>query len=312
MHTNDLFRQSSLSGVLPSGNGLTADELRRIAINGTPTQRAEFIRTITIPYPQFADGLNVLEEAFNRAHTIDPGGVRIVGPSGMGKSFICRHFLQKHPTIITDDEVTIPVLYLQLEASLSALDLVRRLLFALGFPFRSDKNRVDLTDLVAEGMSLRKVQFILIDEAQEFAEGRGEARPIVIGNTMKRLYDKTGKPHGYLGTQLLERFFTICDQLAGRITTHHQLVPLAYDKTFFCVLNDFDHAIPMPRKAGLSEQYSEAIYQSTNGNLRALRRLLSAAVMVAATEEAHALKKEHFANAHRQVFGTGHNPFSKK
>lgn len=312
MDTRDLFHQSALSGVSRDTTVLTADERRRLAINGTPIQRAEFIKTITIAYPQFVDGLNVLEDAFNRSRSVDPGGVRIVGPSGMGKSFICQHFLQKHPTIVTDDEVTIPVLYLQVEASLSALDLVRRMLFALGFPFRSHKNRVDLTDLVAEGIGLRRVEFILFDEAQEMTEGRGEARPIVIGNTMKRIYDKTGKPQGYLGTLLLERFFEICDQLAGRITTQHRLTPLAYDDTFIGILNDFDHALPMQRKAGLSEQYSEAIYQCTNGNLRALRRLLSAAVMVAASDEASALTKIHFASAYRQVFGTRHNPFSKR
>jgi hypothetical protein len=303
---------NSSHGRVTDAKMLTPNERRKIALNGTPLQRAEFIKTITIPYPQFMDGLNLLEDAFNRSHSIDPGGVRIIGASGLGKSFICQHFLQSHPTSITDDQVTIPVLYLQLEASLSALDLVRRMLIALGFPFRTNKNRVDLTDLLAEGMEHRHVAFVLIDEAQEFAEGRGESRASVIGNTLKRIYDKTGRPHGYMGTELLERFFAINGQLAGRIAACHKLAPLAYDDIYFGVLKAFDEALPMQEVSDLCAVFAEPIYQSTNGNLRALRRLLSASVICASHDEAKQLTWRHFAVAYQQVFGTGLNPFAKK
>jgi len=293
-------------------HSITPAELREQALKGTPQERAEFVRTITVPHPQFAEGLNILEETLSRSSIPDPGGVRIVGASGLGKSFICRHFLQKHPTIIGDDSVSIPILFIQLEASLSGLDLVRRLLVALGFPFSQGKNRVDLSDLVSEGMRTRNVQFLLIDEAQEFAEGRGESRASVIGNTLKRIYDNTDIPQGFLGTPLLDRFFHICDQLASRISAEHRLVPFEFDATFYGVLDAFDEALPLERRSFLSERYAHPIYQCTKGNMRALRRLLSAAVLAASIENASALRKTDLIAAFRQVFGTGSHPFVKR
>jgi len=296
----------------PENINTDPEQLRRKATLGTPSERSAFVKTITIQFPQFTHGIRLLEDSLNRSGSLDPGGVKILGASGLGKSFICSHFLRGHPTVINNDQVTIPILYLQLEASIPATELIKRLLKCIGFPFRTDFNLSGLTDLLVEGIQKRGTKLLLFDEAQEFAEGRGNSRAGLIGNTLKRIHDRTNVAQAFLGTELLERFFTIADQLSGRITAEHHLHPLLFDDTFRSVLHAFDTALPMPEKSDLAGALASPIHISTEGNMRLLRRLLSFAVEFAASENAKHLSQEHFSKAFYQVFGTRQNPFSNK
>lgn len=302
---------------MPSEAGSTAAtmaaaERREAALRGSAEDRYNYVEEIVVPIPQFSQAMDMLQTLFNATGLLDdPGGAIIYGDSGTGKSVICKKFASKHPTEQTPRGPTLPVLLLEMEQKVTAYSFLAGLLRKLGYPFSSGKNSYELADILAEGLRQRGVKLLLIDEAQESGEGRGEERPKEIANSLKRILDKSRVAQAFVGTHKgLRRFFTLGDQLATRVTVEHTLQPLQFDAQFIGILRSFDQALPTPAPSGLdAPEIAKGIHSASLGNFRRLRKLLAFAVLISAQQGGQSISREHLREAGYRAFGTGPNPF---
>lgn len=302
---------------MPSEPALTAvtaasSDRRDAALHGSAEDRYNYVEGIVVPIPQYSQAMEILQALFDATGSLDdPGGARIYGDSGTGKSVICKSFSGKYPPEQTPRGVILPVLLLEMEQKVTAYSFLAGLLRKLGYPFSSGKNSYALADILAEGLRQRGVKLLLMDEAQESGEGRGEGRPKEIANTLKRVLDKSHVAQAFIGTEKgLKRFFMLGDQLATRVTNEHTLQPLQFDAQFIGILRSFDRALPTLAPSGLdTPEVAKGIHAASHGNFRRLRKLLAFAVLVSTQQGSQSISREHLRDACYRAFGTGPNPF---
>lgn len=287
-----------------------AKSRRLEAMEGSPEDKCNFIANIVIPDRQHREGLEILTNLITATGLLDdPGGARIFGESGSGKSVLRKTIQKRYPK--SKDGKLIPVLSIEMEQKTTAHAFLVGLVRKLGYPFVGRKTAFELIDILAEALLSYQVKLILFDESQESGEGRGTERPKEIGNVMKRLYDKSHIAQAYLGIPKgLGRYFELGDQLSTRITIEHTMKDFDFGSEFLGVLKSYDDAFPLAERSGLSEvSLAQKVHRATQGNWRRLSKLLSMAVLIAATENSPAVEISHFVRAHVRVFGTGANPF---
>jgi len=287
------------------------ESLRKNILMQSPKKRKDFVKSvITIPTPQFTAGIDLIRSYYDMSGQPDCGGVRVYGESGSGKSYLATYFLGLHPQISNEFEVTLPILYIKLSDSMAIRPFLRRILAELGYRFSVTSDVEELTNIVISALLTLSVKLIIFDEAQEFGEGRGDARPSRIGNKLKIIHDATNIPQIYFGVQpKLERFFNLAEQLGERITAIHNLRPMNNDADFLGLLKAYDKSLPMEEPAYLAERFGNQIYVATNGNFRRVRRLLAHAVLLASMNSDKSINQKHLFDSCEYNFGKENNPF---
>lgn len=299
-------------GTVPQESAQTSTDLRNAALRGSPEDRANFVQRVTVPIPQYRQGLDILQSLLDDTGNLDdPGGAWIFGNSGEGKSVICRDLVARNQSEEFARELMMPVLLTRMEQKTTAHALLVRLLNTLGYPFTSAKNAFVLAEILANALRQRGVKLVLFDEAQEAGEGMGTGRPREIANVLKIVKDGSGVAFAFVGVERgLRRFAELGDQLTTRITVEHTLRPLNYDATFIGILRSFDQGLPTLTLSGLDNpSIAKPIHTASKGNFRRLRKLLSYSVLTSARQDAQSISREHLHQAYYRVFGTGPNPF---
>lgn len=303
-------------------NVLSSKELRLIAMSGTPSDRAEFTRTVTITVDGYRRSMKVMEQLLQRAErTKCPGGLILTGDGGEGKTFILQKFLQAHPIEEKTEYIKCPALMLPLSWRPSVSDILLMILISLGYPpsmIRTQTNS-EFQKLVIRALINCEVRMLIFDEAQHLwlsASGKS-SRPIErmgkeVGEFLKSLYDQSGVAYVFSGTNGLKEYFRMDAQANTRWSGSVQLYPFEDDERFREALMVLDEALPMECSSSLfTENLAPKIFLATRGNFRLLKNLLSEAVFVAATQGEKYVSEAHLAQSCFQLFGDEKTPFGE-
>lgn len=293
-------------------------ERRAAALAGTPEERAEFTRTVSINVDGYRVASQFVENLVNRSRRTDrPGGLWLLGEGGVGKSFVLESIYERHQPWETLEARCCPVLTLSFDARPAESDILLSLLLQLGqHPGSlSYQKNADLRDILLDAFPACGVLAILFDESHHLWLST-QAKRVVdriggrLGDFLKRLYDTSGLAFIFAGTPGLERLYETDSQAKTRWPGMLKLELFGNDAKFRGLLATLDEALPMPELSGLSEEpLATQLHESTRGNFRLLKNLLADAVLLAASEGAPKLTAIHLAQAHFQTFCTEITPF---
>lgn len=299
---------------------LTPQERRTAAMQGSPSDRCEFVRKVSIGVDHYRTGSRFMEGLLTRAtRSKSPGGLWILGNGGEGKSFMLEAFALRHPPVETTTRRRCEVIYIALNGRPSQSDIMLTIMLALGNAPETLKSQsnAELENIVVEAMSHCGVLLLLFDESQHLwmsTSGKTK-RPSdraggTLGDFLKRLYDKSGVAYVFAGTHGLKALIEADNQANTRWAGILILEPFENDEKFAALLDALDQALPMDERSNLSDCELRAhIHRATQGNFRRLKNLLAEAVFLAATASDKSVDRRHLAGAFFNLFCNEATPF---
>lgn len=316
--TFELFDDARSAPADAGANAGKAEGVRQRVLAGTPAERSEYARTVSISVPGYQKGVEFVEHLVERAkRTQCPGGLWIIGEGGVGKSFIIDTIYKRHPPVETPLARHCPVLQLDFQSRPAESDILVSLLLQLGqdpTTLHYQRN-ADLEQILLDALPVCQTLAILFDEASHLWLNV-QAKRIVdrlggrLGDFLKRFYDKSGLAFIFAGTSGLQHIIDGDKQASTRWSGVLQLSPFSYDERFIGLLAALDEAMPMREQAGLAmETMAPRVFEATKGNFRLLKNLLAEAVYLASVEDAPRITRAHLARAYFLKFCSDTSPF---
>lgn len=293
-------------------------EKKAAALSGTPADRSEFTRTISISVDSYRQTNQFIDNLIERSkRTKRPGGLWILGDGGVGKSFILDAVYDRYEPTETQTHRYCPVLSLSFASRPAESDILLSLLIQLGQDPTTIRyqNNADLQAIVLDGLVQCGSLAFLFDEAHHLfinvhAKRNMDRLGGRNGDFIKRLYDESGMACIFAGTMGLAEFIASDTQAKTRWSGTIRLQHFANDAKFRGLLQAIDSALPMPALSGLAtEEFAGKLYVASQGNFRLLKSLLAEAVFIASSEGSQNLTLAHLARAHFLCFCTEETPF---
>lgn len=322
MGHRDFDTQSLFGKGVPSfPEKLSPEQQREQALAGTPEERAEFTRNVAVHVEHYRLGLQTCASLIKRAgRTNKPGGLWVYGDGGSGKSFLLNSVAEAHPPYETETGPIFPVLMVTLPGRVAESTLMAMLLMQMGCDIRfiANQSNDDLETTLVTALKASGVRAIIFDEAHHLwgvnssskkaASGLGG----VVGNTLKRIYDRSGVAFIFSGIRQLKLIVDVDPQLSTRWAGNRLLTPFGNDVSFRGILAALDKAIPMPEPADLAaNKLASKIHVACQGHFRTLKDLLAEAVYLASVENAPSLTREHFRRSYIDIYCSETTPFDK-
>lgn len=283
---------------------------------------ASSIEPIIVNHTRFADGIKALDRIYQLAYELKmPQGIRIVGPTGSGKTSLVDYFSNtlKMTTLFKKG---LGIINIRLDASPTRHQLVRNLLLAYSYPFATTSVKaIDIkTQVLCDIIKQKGTRILAIDESHHLAFSKSrrysKSSQNDVADCLHYLMDQTKVGLFLMGTKELDDLEDLDAHLASRVSTRIELAdyvtltPEWYGllKAFVNQSKQFDLSIT------LTENYGALIHAATGGNLRNLKRLLTEVVLIGVDTQLSAITQSTFHLAHERIYGEGNdraNPFSK-
>ncbi len=277
---------------------------------------------IMVRHPVVSKGLDAMDRAFQLANALEmPQGIRIIGPTGSGKTSLLRLFGQTLPKSTLFDP-SCGVLNIRLMANCTRHQIVRALLKRIDYPFLNVSSKaVDLkTRVLIDAVQAKGVRVLAIDEAHHLSSAR-RARNMDCssGNEatdwIREFNDETQLALILCGTNELDHLETIDPHLASRLSARIELRDFALDPDWYGLLKAYaKQCTVFALDQLLTDDLPIRLHKATSGNLRNLKRLLTEIVLIAVEEaiEGYALDRALLQRAYDRVRGDDDktaNPF---
>lgn len=236
----------------------------------------------------------------------------VVGPSATGKS---RLFSTYENSLHAQRDGDIwPVVRFSVPAAVRNVnEFLAAILRALGTePFEKKHQKGDMEERILDKLDRKKVELILLEEANHFVDKKSGNLGYWSGDTIKTLLlDKAKVPVVLSGIEASEKLFHQNSQL---ITRRDGLLRLfAHDwndegqrERFQCAIELFEKACRFPKRVGLNEgTIAERIYRATNGVMGNLCRLFEKALKLGIEQGVDVIDQELLAVAHAKLADGG-------
>jgi len=268
------------------------------------------IDQIYVHHDRFSSGLEALDRLFQIApHVRVPHGARLIGPTGSGKSALIRNFRDRLPssTLFAPGHGAILV---RSGARPTAGHLLSALLRAYNYPFGAVSARTlyikrdNLFDLI----KLKGTRVIFVDEADRLLmqvrrrAGTGEHPEAT--QLLRDIMDECNAAVVLAGTEALDQLASVDSHLADRVTVRHELQHFEANAQWLGVLRGFVKQSES-FDIGIIVELAEAkrLHAATGGSLRALKRVVTEAALIAANQKKSSLDAESLALAFVAVEG---------
>lgn len=211
------------------------------------------------------------------------GGV-IRGDAGVGKSTLCRYFLDTLPAHDLAERGS-GVLYLRLRRGRSLAAVVQRILGLLDYPlFKVSNANLDARrSLSIDALQRHKIRLLLVDEAHQMI-GHGTAKRddgSSISEYFREIMDEAQIAVCLVGGASLSELGRVDPYLESRCVVNEALKDFALDGPWLSLVQSL-----MPGNGTLnfkqlqsSREIREAIHKTAHGNLRRLKQYLTELVM---------------------------------
>ena len=280
---NNAFALASLNG--PSKSEV--DDVMRLCIETVPAERA----------------MKAIDCMIDRAKTTGlPGGLRLSGEGGTGKTFILHRILKKYRAVDNGFQLHCPIVYIRLGKSPTSASVISAILNAIGdtMPHRvSDSGTPE--ERLAKALKHCGVLVILIDEAQNIFPASGHRRNRErlggsVAETVKLVCDLSGVAIVWSGLPSIEEVFREDTQLGTRWPGSITLPQFDDSSEWKGVLDGLSQAVDGELGYRFDfDLYStwsaERLHKVTGGNFRILKNLISEAVRIASASSKKSIRQ---------------------
>ena len=226
-----------------------------------------------------------------------PGGVLVQADSGMGKTLLLQH-VKKQLLVPSGDGRSATCLDVSLDSTVDTHRMAGAVMRALGYPMLPTRpNLENMNHLIGKGLARLKPKALLIDEMQHICEGNRDITARAVTDWLKVRMDAFNLPVLGVGTRALERLSVINPQFTGRVSTNFVITPFPFGTEWRQLLGAFSASVSKVNLAIVNGAVAKLIHDATQGNLRALKRLLMYAAMHAAERPAKEVNLEDLARA---------------
>lgn len=268
--------------------GLSGLQIRNSAI----TLKIALFRSIVIEYPRHAelhDRLDYLQSLGRLTHGEPQMGLRVLAPTGSGKSTAARTYKRLVEKQRPPSEQKIPILYLPLSSATTSRRLMVQILQALQDPLAEKGTEQALQVRAVAFMRRLGVELLIIDEVQHL-NFRSSAKNDVT-DALKSFLDAGVAAIAFLGTDEALSLFERNLQLNGRLIAPFDMPKLETarleDRSLFAsfvsaLCREMEAKLIFPEPIALVRpQVLGALMEVTDGVIGRVSRLFEVAVEVA-------------------------------
>lgn len=233
-----------------------------------------------------------------------PEGLLIYGQSGSGKSSVADYYQSKFPRYLDDDGYVIPVLLVMTPESPTVKSLSKTMLSALGDPASSHGTTAAQTHRLVTLVQRCKVELLLIDEFQHFAEGSlQEAKR--VSEWLKNLLNLARIPVVLFGLPKSLPTLRRNGQLRRRFDSPHYFRPFEVEGKLFgdfkSLLRTLQKTLPLPCIDLASPEVGRRFFFASNGLIDYVIKILDKVVVLAQTRGEKAIDLDLLAEAFREA-----------
>jgi Cdc6-like AAA superfamily ATPase len=271
-----------------------------------------------ILFPELKTALAAFDRVYQLSREIGiPQGVLLTGPPGSSKTSVADYFMRSLPPA-SDVVDGFGALYVRMRASASAGFIVSQLLSAVRHPFtnvRQDR-LASMRDIACEAMLHKGTRIVFVDEAHCLAlRGRGrmeDDKESAAGNLLREMMDRAGIAVVLLGDQQLQNIEQIDKALADRVSVRIRLAHFGNDGVWAAFLGELARVQAIDMTVLAEAAIRAATHAATGGCRRAVKRLMTEAVLVAVDDTASKVTPAHLRLAFQRTHGPGNvvpNPY---
>lgn len=237
--------------------------------------RIEFIQKDTwITYPVAKDILQQMDDMLNYPRNNRMRSLLVIGTTDNGKTSILHRFKELHPFRITErDEVTLPVVFLQLNHNVDERGFINSLMRAMSQPYRLN-GKIDnsMSDLLL-AMTDLQCKLLVIDEAQHITNVNFKKQRLFLG-LIKYISTELKLPIVAFGTEEALNAFSSDPQLDNRFKT--VAIPRwEANDDMLRLLVSFEKKIPLKKASALHDgELALQIFSKTNGTIGEISNVL--------------------------------------
>lgn len=197
----------------------TSAEMNRLVV-----QRIAVFRTIFVPYPrhiEFHSRCDYLMELGQATKGQPQRGMRVLAPSGSGKTTAAQAFIREVETRFPPSREHRPVLHVSLDRATTVKKFYASILIEFGDDFTRLRNELELKQRAIAFLNRLGCRLLFIDEVQHMAKGSGD-----VTDSLKSLLDLGAVPIVFLGTDEAEEMFGRNLQFNARLLQPCDFSPL--------------------------------------------------------------------------------------
>ncbi|WP_371375262.1 AAA family ATPase [Thalassotalea aquiviva] len=160
-------------------------------------------------HPRLQEHLNVIRQ-IHHSSLASKYSLLIIGESGVGKTFLAKHYFEQNPPIELSDRAIFPVLYCKLVQTKTASDLLQQLIIALGaIPNKVNSKAYLIQERLIHLLREHRVELIIIDEVQECLPDIDGIMAQRMAKQFAALIDCSKIPMILLGTPMSSRLLAL-------------------------------------------------------------------------------------------------------
>lgn len=226
-------------------------------------------------------GYQVAWEKLRRCHQsrLKPklSHLRLLGVSGVGKSFLARRYKEAHPSYERDEATIVPVVHFSIPSTPSKKQLYQAFIKGFG-PISATGTAEELKTRVEALCKGCRTEIILIDEIHHFIDRGGARTYTAAGDALKELIDAVNVPVVLIGAPRSKTLFHYNSQLRSRVTSTLRMQPFTPSDIaelmgfLYALTSDFPESV---RQWIASEQVAIRIFFATDGIHRNVATLIS-------------------------------------
>lgn len=279
------------------------------------------LRKHLFPHRRFATAMSRIAEQhhYSRTNRVSTG-LMALGPSGVGKSTLVEHYLDRFPRYSEGGTTRIPVLSVGTPAGPTVKNLAQAILVALGDPAAHRGSAEEKTQRIHLFLGRCQVELLVLDDFQHFFYAQSLKDFRHISDWLKGLMDATRVALVLVGLPECENVVRANPQLWRRFSS--RVSYSSFDMNdgddfgeFRAVLRGFQEHLPLPVATPLHEaNLARRFWLGSDGRLDFVRKVLEGAVSIAGANGFDCLDLPLYARAFRETVwadvGELLNPFS--
>lgn len=218
-----------------------------------------------------------LRRCHQSSHKKNRRYLRLLGVSGVGKSFLAKKYKEAHPNYIDGENTVVTVVHFSIPSNPSKKQMYQAFLRGLGVSNTAGDSE-ELRERVEKLCKSCKVELILIDEIHHFVD-RGSARTYAAAaDALKELIESIDLPIVLIGAPRSQTIFLHNSQLRSRVTATYWVQP--FKLTDVAELMGFVYGLTGDLSESIrtwiaSEDIATRLFFATDGIHRNIARLVA-------------------------------------